>query len=67
MKEHEKTIKSLIREQEKKNQKKMKGSNFGGIMFLRVTHLGSDSEDDEENQSTNLRQATLNIRECLPS
>ena len=42
-------------------------SNSFGIMFLRVTHLGSDSEDDEDNQNTNLRQATLNIRDCLPS
>ena len=66
LKEHEKTLKSLIRQREKENQKKMMSNSFG-IMFLRVTHLGSDSEDDEENQGGNIRQATLNIRECLPS
>lgn len=67
LREQEKTRKSAIRQKAEENQKKKTNNNgFGGIVFLRVTHLGNDSSDSDDDRSS-IREATLNIRECLPS
>lgn len=71
MKEQEKTKKTEIMRSIKDNNKRMNtpASNTYNIMFLRVRSFSNDGEpdDSDDDEPSNYRQATLNLRECVTS